>query len=137
MRLDQALVEQSLAADREEASRLIMAGMVLYKEQLILQPSYMIEDPRSIRLKTPPRFVSRGGEKLQAAFDVFPLSVEGRICADLGASTGGFTDCLLKNGAGKVYAVDVGYGLLDWRLRNDPRVVVMERTNARELISLP
>jgi 23S rRNA (cytidine1920-2'-O)/16S rRNA (cytidine1409-2'-O)-methyltransferase len=137
IRLDQALVEGGITSNRDEASRLIMAGRVLIKEQVVLQPFHMIEDPSLIRLKNPPRFVSRGGEKLQAGFETFPLSVDGRICADIGSSTGGFTDCLLQNGAGKVYAVDVGYGLLEWRLRNDSRVVVMERTNARELRSLP
>ncbi len=97
----------------------------------------MIETSADIILDTGPRFVSRGGEKLAAALDSFPITVEEKVCADVGASTGGFTDCLLQNSASRVYAIDVGHGQLHWKLRNHPKVVVMERTNARTLKSLP
>ncbi len=136
-RVDQMLVQQGLAKDLEEARRLIMAGKVMWRAQLVFTASQLIPDQETLQLSQSPPFVSRGGEKLQAAFESFPLSVVGITCADVGASTGGFTDCLLKNGASRVYAVDVGYGLLDWRLRNDPRVVVLERANARNLEELP
>jgi 23S rRNA (cytidine1920-2'-O)/16S rRNA (cytidine1409-2'-O)-methyltransferase len=136
-RADQVLVEKGLAGDPEEARRLVMAGKVLFNEQVIIQASQIIDNPDQLKLKTAPQFASRGGNKLQAAFEAFPLSVSQLVCADIGASTGGFTDCLLQNGADKVYAIDVGYGLLDWNLRNDPRVTVLERTNARSLSRLP
>lgn len=136
-RVDQLLVEQGLAGDLEHARRLVMAGKVLFRDQVMVKASQQVPSASQLQLVQDPPFVSRGGEKLQAAFAHFPLSVKGVVCADVGASTGGFTDCLLQNGASRVYAVDVGYGLLDWSLRNDPRVVVLERTNARNLAHLP
>jgi 23S rRNA (cytidine1920-2'-O)/16S rRNA (cytidine1409-2'-O)-methyltransferase len=115
-----------------------MAGEVLVNGQPVTQPSRKAAIDVTLELKSPPRYVSRGGEKLAAALDAFALDdLEGRICADVGASTGGFTDCLLQHGATRVYAIDVGYGQLDWRLRQDPRVVSLERTNARYLEKLP
>lgn len=136
-RIDVLLVEQGLAESRSLAQRLVMAGQVRVDGQLVHKPSRRIEAGAQIQVDTGPRFVSRGGEKLAAALEAFPVGVENRVCADVGASTGGFTDCLLQNGALRVYAIDVGYGILHWRLRNHPRVVVMERTNARKLQALP
>jgi 23S rRNA (cytidine1920-2'-O)/16S rRNA (cytidine1409-2'-O)-methyltransferase len=136
-RIDILLVEQGLAESRSLAQRLVMAGQVRVDGQLVHKPSRRIEAGAQIQVDSGPRFVSRGGEKLEAALEAFPVSVENRVCADVGASTGGFTDCLLQSGAARVYAIDVGYGLLHWRLRNHPRVVVMERTNARKLQALP
>lgn len=136
-RLDLLLLARDLAPSRAKAQALIMAGQVRVNGQLALKPATKVEESAEIRIARGPRFVSRGGEKLLAALDCFPLRVEGRICADAGASTGGFTDCLLQRGAAKVYAIDVGKGILDWKLRNDPRVVVMEETNARYVDSLP
>ena len=135
-RADHLLVKRGIAVDLDEARRLVMAGKVLSEGQLILAPSQNISLDGELCLAQRARFVSRGGEKLQAAFEEFNISVEGLVCADVGASTGGFTDCLLQGGAARVYAIDVGYGILDWRLRNDPRVIVLERTNARELGNL-
>lgn len=135
-RVDQLLVKQGLATSLDEARRLVMAGKILFEGQLILAPSQEISPEGDLSLAQEAQFVSRGGEKLQAAFEEFDISVEGLVCADVGASTGGFTDCLLQRGAARVYAIDVGYGILDWRLRNDPRVIVLERTNARKLGSL-
>ena len=132
-RLDLLMVERALAESREKAQALIMAGEVLVGDKLIDKPGTKIDSSAEITVKSKPRFVSRGGEKLAEALDAFPVDVSGRICADVGASTGGFTDCLLQNGAAKVYAIDVGYGQLDYRLRQDARVVVIERTNARYL----
>ncbi len=136
-RVDQVLVERGLVKNLEEAKRFVMAGKVRHLGQVVMKASQKINDKDKITLMQNPKYVSRGGEKLGAAFEQFPLIVSGRVCADVGATTGGFTDCLLINGASRVYAVDVGYGILDWRLRNDPRVVVMERTNARSLAVLP
>ena len=114
-----------------------MAGQVRINDQVVDKPSIKVDQDVVLTVDRGPRFVSRGGEKLQAAFDAFDIDVTGLICADLGASTGGFTDCLLQHGAVKVYAIDVGQGILHWKLRNDPRVVVMEGTNARYLEKLP
>ena len=136
-RVDQVLVERGLVNSLEEAKRFIMAGKVRHLGQVVMKASQKVNDEEEITLIQNSKYVSRGGEKLEAAFEQFPLIVSDRICADVGASTGGFTDCLLINGASRVYAIDVGYGILDWRLRNDPRVVVMERTNARFLAALP
>jgi len=136
-RIDQALVDKELTHDLEEARRLVMAGKILMNDQVVIQPSQMVGLEDSLRIKPSPQYVSRGGEKLQAAFQAFPFSIDQCVCADIGASTGGFTDCMLQYGAKKVYAVDVGYGILDWGLRNDPRVISLERTNARELAALP
>ena len=114
-----------------------MAGLVRVQGQLIHKASQTVEQGMLIELTSGPRFVSRGGEKLQAAVETFPVTLEDRICADVGASTGGFTDCLLQNGAARVYTIDVGKGLLHWKLRNDARVVLIEETNARYLETLP
>jgi 23S rRNA (cytidine1920-2'-O)/16S rRNA (cytidine1409-2'-O)-methyltransferase len=137
IRLDHALVERGLADTRSRAKALIMAGDVLVNDQKETRAGRNVAETDVVALKEKPRFVSRGGEKLDKALDVFAIDVTGVIAADLGSSTGGFTDCLLQRGASRVYAVDVGYGILDERIRTDPRVVSMERTNARHLKSLP
>lgn len=136
-RLDHALVERGLADTRSRAKALIMAGDVLVNEQKETRAGRNVAGNDRIALKEKPRFVSRGGEKLDKALHQFGIDIAGTVAADLGSSTGGFTDCLLQNGATKVYAVDVGYGILDERMRTDPRVISMERTNARHLESLP
>ena len=136
-RLDLLLVGRGLAESRTQAQRLIRAGLVRVAGQVADKPGTRVVVNAEITLQARPRFVGRGGEKLEAALVRFGLDVAGMVAADVGASTGGFTDCLLQRGARRVYAIDVGYGQLDWRLRNDPRVVVMERTNARYLESLP
>lgn len=132
-RLDILLVERGLAETREKARRLIMAGQVLVDGQPIHKPGTAVPLDADLRLTGQMRYVSRGGLKLEAALKRFGIDVAGWIAADIGASTGGFTDCLLQSGAQKVYAIDVGYGQLAWSLRQDPRVVVMERVNARYL----
>jgi 23S rRNA (cytidine1920-2'-O)/16S rRNA (cytidine1409-2'-O)-methyltransferase len=137
IRLDLLLVERGLAESRAKAQALVMAGQVRVAGQVVITPSARVASDVSLDVDAGPRFVSRGGDKLQAALDAFSLTVEGRVCADVGSSTGGFTDCLLQHGAARVYAVDVGKGLLHWKLRTDPRVVVMEGTNARYVASLP
>jgi len=136
-RLDVLLAERHLVASREVARRLIMAGEVRVNGEVRDKPGMRVDPDAVLEIRQTPRFVSRGGEKLAAALEHFPVSVEGRTCADVGASTGGFTDCLLQHGAGRVYALDVGYGQIDYRLRSDPRVVVIERTNARYVTALP
>ncbi len=136
-RLDISLLERGLAPSREKARALIMAGEVTVNGHLVDKPGARVAAGDDIAVKARPRFVSRGGEKLEAALSAFPVSVAGRLCADVGASTGGFTDCLLQRGARRVYAIDVGYGQLDYRLRQDGRVTVLERTNARYLERLP
>jgi 23S rRNA (cytidine1920-2'-O)/16S rRNA (cytidine1409-2'-O)-methyltransferase len=136
-RLDVLLVERGMAESRAKAQALIMAGQVRVDGQTALKAAAAIEPHSMLTIDAGPRFVSRGGEKLDAALDAFKLSVTGLTCADVGASTGGFTDCLLQRGAAKVYALDVGKGILHWKLRNHPRVVVMEATNARFVESLP
>lgn len=137
VRLDILLVERGLAESRAKAQALIMAGQVRVAGQVTLKPATAIPAESELTVASGPRFVSRGGEKLEAALDAFAIDVSGFVCADVGASTGGFTDCLLQRGAAKVYAIDVGKGILHWKLRNDPRVVVMEATNARFVESLP
>jgi len=137
VRVDVLLVERGLVESRSLAQRLVMAGQVRADGQVVSKPSHKIADNVALTVDHGPRFVSRGGDKLAAAFETFDLDVNGKICADVGASTGGFTDCLLQNGAEKVYAIDVGQGILHWKMRNDPRVVVMEGTNARYVESLP
>jgi 23S rRNA (cytidine1920-2'-O)/16S rRNA (cytidine1409-2'-O)-methyltransferase len=132
-RLDQALVDRGLCASREQAQRAILAGQVRVNQQRALKTSTPVSAADALALDTPERFVSRGGHKLEHAVQFFQLQVSGKTAIDLGASTGGFTDCLLQAGAARVYAVDVGYGQLAWKLRQDPRVVVMEKTNARDL----
>ncbi|MGH2582462.1 MAG: TlyA family RNA methyltransferase [Anaerolineales bacterium] len=136
-RLDVLLVDRGLAESRSQAQRLIMAGMVRVEGQLADQSSSTHSEGAEISVIEGPRFVSRGGEKLEAALASFQVPVAGAICADVGASTGGFTDCLLQHGASKVYAIDVGKGQLHWKLRQDSRVVVMEETNARHIEGLP
>lgn len=132
-RLDQAMVERGLCSSREKAKRAIMAGQVRVNEQLAHKPSDPISANDAVTLQSAEKFVSRGGLKLEHALLHFQVDVRGQTTVDLGASTGGFTDCLLQHGAAKVYAVDVGHGQLAWKLRQDPRVVVMERVNARAL----
>lgn len=132
-RLDQQMVDLELAESREKAQRLIRAGEVTVDGQVRDKPAFPVAVDAVIAVKAPERFVSRGGEKLEAAFERFALNVAGLVCLDVGASTGGFTDCLLQHGAARVYAVDVGRGQLHWRLRQDARVVVMEGVNARYL----
>ena len=134
IRADLRLVELGLAESREKARSLIMAGVVFAGEQRVEKAGQCLEPEQSLTVREDPiPFVSRGGLKLDKAIRSFGLKLEGCIAADVGASTGGFTDCMLQNGARQVYAIDVGYGQLDWRLRNDPRVVVMERSNARNM----
>lgn len=130
-RLDILLHERGLAPSREKARAMIMAGEVLVAGERVDKPGTRVAVDAEVIIKGKPRFVSRGGEKLAAALDAFAVDVSGCVCADVGASTGGFTDCLLQAGAAKVYAIDVGYGQIDYGLRQDARVVVMERTNAR------
>lgn len=137
MRLDLLLVERGLVESREQAKRLIMAGEVLVDEQVSDKPGKEFPFDARVRVRSRMPYVSRGGQKLAAALTAFPLRVEGCIAVDVGASTGGFTDCLLQHGAARVYAIDVGYGQLAWKLRNDPRVVALERTNIRHLTQLP
>ncbi len=132
-RLDVLVAKRGLASSREKAQRLIRAGKVKVDGQMASKPGHQFADDADVEVAEGPRFASRGGEKLECAFEHFALSVDGMTCMDVGASTGGFTDCLLQHGAAKVYAVDVGKGLLDWTLRNDDRVVVVESVNARYL----
>ncbi len=136
-RLDLLLVERGLAESRAKAQAVIMAGQVRVDGQVVGKPATPVAPDARLDLETGPRFVSRGGEKLEAALDAFGVDVTGLVCADVGSSTGGFTDCLLQHGAAKVYAIDVGKGILHWKLRSDPRVIVMEETNARHVESLP
>ncbi|HET8542209.1 MAG TPA: TlyA family RNA methyltransferase [Anaeromyxobacter sp.] len=136
VRIDHLLVERGLAESRTKAQALVMAGAVVVGDARVDKPGALVDPALPIRLKedaAPQRYVSRGALKLEKALEAFPIEPRGRTCADLGASTGGFTDLLLQRGAAKVYAVDVGYGQLHPRLRGDPRVVVRERENARAL----
>ena len=135
-RLDIVLHERGLAPSREKARAMIMAGEVLVDGRVVNKPGTRVATQSQLDVKAKPRFVSRGGDKLAGALDDFALDVTGRLCADVGASTGGFTDCLLQYGAARVYAIDVGYGQLDNTLRQDTRVIVMERTNARHVEKL-
>ena len=132
-RLDQILVERGLCASREKAKRAIMAGAVRVNGQVAAKASESVRDADSVELTAGDKFVSRGGHKLEHALEFFHLEVRGLTAIDLGASTGGFTDCLLQRGAARVFAVDVGQGQLAWKLRQDSRVVVMEKINARTL----
>lgn len=137
-RVDVLLVQQGLAPTRQRAQALVLAGQVLHGDAVVDKPGTRLPQGAALRLRGEPlRYVSRGGLKLEAALERFRVDPAGRVCADLGASTGGFTDCLLQRGANRVYAVDVGYGQLAWSLRQDPRVVVLERTNVRHLEGLP
>src|SRR5205814_9586004 len=133
LRLDQLLVGKGLFASREQARRAIMAGDVMVGTRIAAKPSDLLEEQAPITVKPTRRYVGRGALKLEAALDHFNIDVNRKTALDIGASTGGFTDCMLQRGAKKVYAVDVGYGQLDWKLRNDPRVIVLEKVNARSL----
>ncbi|MBC1260718.1 TlyA family RNA methyltransferase [Synechococcus sp. BSF8S] len=132
-RLDQHLVALGLAASRQQAQQLIRAGRVRSGDRVLDKPGQEVPAELRPEVSHPPRFVSRGGEKLVAALEAFPLEVQGRVCLDGGISTGGFSDCLLQHGAARVYGIDVGYGQTAWSLRTDPRVVLRERTNLRRL----
>jgi len=132
-RLDVALVDRGLCESREKARRAIMAGQVTVNGQVASKPSDRVRPADELALAAPEKYVSRGGFKLEHVLQHFKIDCAGKTAVDLGASTGGFTDCLLQHGAAKVFAVDVGHGQLAWKLRQDPRVVVMEKTNAREL----
>lgn len=135
LRLDELLIKQNLAPTVEEAQAIIGAGEVYVNDQLVDKPGTPCSISCTIRIKERPRFVSRGGLKLEKGLHHFSIQVTNSTCLDIGASTGGFTDCLLQNGAVKVFAVDVAYGQLAWKLRQDPRVVVLERFNARTINS--
>jgi len=141
-KLDLILVEKGLVPSRKHAQSLIMAGKVLVKNQRVDKPGTLVSRDDNIVLKGEDiAYVSRGGDKIEKALQVFKIQVKGLICLDVGASTGGFTDCLLQHGARRVFAIDVGYGQLAWKLRQDPRVVVVERTNIRhmpvDIITMP
>ena len=137
IRLDLLLVERGLVESRSLAQRLVMAGQVRVNGETVLRSAANVAPDVRLEVEHGPRFVSRGGEKLEAALQAFAVNVSGCICADVGSSTGGFTDCLLQYGATKVFAIDVGHGILDWKLRQDSRVIVMEGTNARFVERLP
>ncbi|SKB04381.1 23S rRNA (cytidine1920-2'-O)/16S rRNA (cytidine1409-2'-O)-methyltransferase [Prosthecobacter debontii] len=133
IRLDLALVQRGLSSSREQAKRLIMAGEVLLGEEIITKPGWLVRQDAPLRVKEMPRFVSRGGLKMEGALEHFGIDVTGWVAMDVGASTGGFTDCLLQRGAVKVYAFDVGTNQMVWKLRSDPRVVCRENFNVRHL----
>jgi 23S rRNA (cytidine1920-2'-O)/16S rRNA (cytidine1409-2'-O)-methyltransferase len=133
LRLDQLLVRKGLFASREQARRAIMAGDVMIGTRIVGKPSELVDEQAAIIVKPRRKYVGRGALKLEAALDHFNIDVQAKSALDIGASTGGFTDCMLQRGANKVYAVDVGHGQLDWKLRNDPRVIVLEKVNARSL----
>jgi 23S rRNA (cytidine1920-2'-O)/16S rRNA (cytidine1409-2'-O)-methyltransferase len=132
-RIDQTLVERGFFESRERAQRAIMAGEVRVRDQVITKPAVMVDIDAAISVAESPQFVSRGATKLSGALDFFKIDAREKTALDIGASTGGFTDCLLQRGAAKVFAVDVGRGQLAWKIRNDPRVVVLEKVNARFL----
>ncbi len=132
-RLDLLLVERGLAQSREKARALILAGQVLVQGQKADKAGHSVSIDSKIEVLESPRYVGRGGLKLEAALDHFRIEPGGKVCLDIGSSTGGFTDCLLQRGAARVYAIDVGTGQLDWKLRNDPRVIAREQVNARFL----
>lgn len=132
-RLDALILERGLTDSREKARALVLAGQVRVNGQVADKAGRQVSRDADIEIETPPPFVGRGGEKLEGAFLAFNLCVEGKVCLDVGSSTGGFTDCMLQHGAERVFAVDVGKGQLHWKLRNDPRVTVMEQVNARYL----
>jgi 23S rRNA (cytidine1920-2'-O)/16S rRNA (cytidine1409-2'-O)-methyltransferase len=133
LRLDQVLVGRGLFPSREQARRAIMAGVVTIGTRIATKPSELLDEQTAITLRPTRRYVGRGALKLETALEHFNIDVRGKTALDIGASTGGFTDCMLQRGADKVYAVDVGHGQLDWKLRNDPRVIVLEKINARSL----
>jgi 23S rRNA (cytidine1920-2'-O)/16S rRNA (cytidine1409-2'-O)-methyltransferase len=133
LRLDQLLVGRGLFPSREQARRAILAGEVRVATRVADKPSELLEEQTAVVIKPTRKYVGRGALKLESALEHFPVDLMGKTALDIGASAGGFTDCMLQRGAEKVYAVDVGYGQLDWKLRNDPRVVVLEKINARFL----
>jgi 23S rRNA (cytidine1920-2'-O)/16S rRNA (cytidine1409-2'-O)-methyltransferase len=133
LRLDQLLVGKGLFASREQARRAIMAGEVMIETRVAAKPAELVHEQVDVTVQPVQKYVGRGGLKLEAALDHFNIDVHGKTALDIGVSTGGFTDCMLQRGARKVYAVDVGHGQLDWKLRNDPRVIVLEKVNARFL----
>jgi len=133
LRLDQVLVAKGLFASREQAQRAVMAGEVKVETRIAAKPSQLLEPDVAIVVKQARKYVGRGALKLESALNYFKIDIHGKVALDIGASTGGFTDCLLQRGAAKVYAVDVGHGQLDWKLRTDPRVIVLEKLNARFL----
>ena len=136
-RLDIAVFEGGYCESREKAKALIMAGVVYVNNQKADKPGMVVKPTDVLEVRDNPlKYVSRGGLKLEKAIQTFPIGLNGKICADIGASTGGFTDCMLQNGAAKVYAIDVGYGQLAWKLRTDERVINLERTNFRLLMLL-
>jgi 23S rRNA (cytidine1920-2'-O)/16S rRNA (cytidine1409-2'-O)-methyltransferase len=135
LRLDQLLVAKGLFGSREQAQRAVMAGEIKIGTRTAAKPSQLLDSDAAIAVKPTRKYVGRGALKLEGALDHFRIDVHGKVALDIGASTGGFTDCLLQRGAAKVYAVDVGHGQLDWKLRNDPRVIVLEKLNARFLSS--
>ena len=137
VRVDVLLVERGMVESRSLAQRLVMAGQVRVDGQLVHKASSSFQRNAAVTLESRPRYVSRGGEKLAAGLQAFLIDVESQICADVGASTGGFTDCLLQHEAKFVYAIDVGKGILHWKIRNNPKIKVMESTNARHLEKLP
>jgi 23S rRNA (cytidine1920-2'-O)/16S rRNA (cytidine1409-2'-O)-methyltransferase len=132
-RLDQVLVTRGFFESREQAQRAIMAGEIRLGTRVAAKPSELVEAEADVSVNASPKYVGRGGLKLEGALDHFGIGVDGKTVLDIGASTGGFTDCLLQRGAAKVYAVDVGHNQLAWKIRNDPRVVVLEKVNARSL----
>lgn len=135
-RLDVLLLERGLAESRERAKALVMAGSVRVEAQRVLRPATLVDEGASLEVAERQRYVGRGGDKVEHALRAFGLDVQGLVAADIGASTGGFTDCLLQRGASRVYAIDVGHGQLHYRLRQDARVIVMERVNVRHLEGL-
>lgn len=136
LRLDMLMVDRGLAETRSKAQAIILAGQVRVKGQMVDRAGATYDPDVQLEVETGPRFVSRGGEKLLGALEAFPINPSGLTCADVGSSTGGFSDCLLQHGAVRIYAIDVGKGILHWKLRSDPRVVVMEETNARYVETL-
>ena len=136
LRLDQLLVGRGLFPSREQARRAILAGEVSVATRVVDKPSELLDEQTTIAVRPTRKYVGRGALKLESALDYFDIDVQGKTALDIGASTGGFTDCMLQRGAEKIYAVDVGYGQLDWKLRNNPRVVALEKINARFLSSV-
>ena len=137
VRLDELLVSSDLASDREQAAKLIMAGNVRVNSELLDKPGTLVSGDANVEVSQELKYVSRGGYKLEAALDHFKVQVNGKVCADVGCSVGGFSDVLLQRGASKVYAIDTAYGDLAWKIRNDQRVTIMERTNATKVEKLP
>ena len=135
LRLDQMLVARGLFSSREQAQRAVMAGEIKIGTRIAVKPSQLLAADAAIAIKPTRKYVGRGALKLEKALDHFKIDMQSKVALDIGASTGGFTDCLLQRGAGKVYAVDVGHGQLDWKIRKDPRVIVLEKLNARFLSS--